>query len=148
MQAKIVNPFLASSVMVLEQLIQVKAEVGSLKLVQVSMASDHIWLRIGLLGQLQGDIIFGFPKLVALKIVSGMMGGYEVTQFDELSQSAIGELGNMISGNASTLLYNEGIHIDITPPNLITGSYTDNRKAISIPLDLHDIGSFDLYVVS
>jgi chemotaxis protein CheX len=148
MQAKFVNPFLASSVMVLEQLIQIKPQVGKLKLEDVSMAADHIWLKIGLIGQMKGDIVFGFPNQVALKIVSGMMGGFEVTQFDEMTQSAIGELGNMISGNASTMLYNDGIHIDITPPNLISGGEAGYSKAISVPLDLKEIGSFNIYVIS
>ncbi|WP_248928258.1 chemotaxis protein CheX [Paenibacillus hamazuiensis] len=148
MQAAYINPFLASSVMVIEQLINVKPTVGELKILDVSMGGDHIWLKIGLIGQMKGDIIFGFPEQVALKIVSGMMGGFQVTQFDELSQSAIGELGNMISGNASTMLYNEGIEIDITPPNLIQGEMTGVKKAFSIPLNLPDIGGFHIYVMA
>jgi chemotaxis protein CheX len=146
MQAAYINPFLASSVMVLEQLINVRPTVGELKLLEITMKNDHIWLKIGLLGQMQGDIIFGFPEEVALKIVSGMMGGFQVTQFDEISRSAIGELGNMISGNASTMLYNQGIHIDITPPDLIEGGIS-NKKAFTIPLNLPGIGGFHIYVV-
>ena len=47
-------------------------------------------------------------KSVALKLVSAMMGGYAIAEMDEMGQSAISELGNMISGNASTILYNQG----------------------------------------
>lgn len=146
MQAAYINPFLASSVMVLEQLINVKPTVGELKLLEIAMRDDYIWLKIGLIGQIKGDIIFGFPEEVALKIVSGMMGGFQVTEFDDMSRSAIGELGNMISGNASTMLYNDGIEIDITPPNLIEGDIS-SKKAFTIPLSLPNIGGFHIYVV-
>ena len=58
-------------------------------------------------GQMEGDIVFGLHETVALKLVSAMMGGYPIAEMDEMGQSAISELGNMISGNASTILYNQ-----------------------------------------
>ncbi|MBC8079689.1 MAG: chemotaxis protein CheX [Gorillibacterium sp.] len=151
MQAAYINPFLMSSCTVIESLIQVKPTLGELKIKQIELTSDYVWLKIGILGGLTGDIVFGFPEQVALKIASAMMGGYSLTDFDELSRSAISELANMISGNASTLLYNQGIVIDITPP-----SFMDMRtlwskgapKALAIPLNIHSYGAFDIYVIT
>lgn len=152
MQAKYINPFLSSSIHVLETMLQIRPTIGALEIKNINMHDDHIWLKIGIVGQLTGDILFGFPVQVALKIVSGMMGGYVVTEFDEMSQSAIGELGNMISGNASTMLFNEGIVVDITPPNIVQKdmvvSEGQSRKAFSIPLKLESVGQFDIYVVA
>ncbi len=149
MQASYINPFLTSSVHVIESLINTRPSIGELRIKNIDFMEDHVWLRIGLLGQLEGDIIFGFPEKVALRIVSGMMGGYAVTEFDEMSRSALSELGNMISGNASTMLYNEGVQIDITPPNFIQlpQAGLSGRKALTIPLNLVDIGQFDIYVI-
>jgi len=76
-----------------------------------------------------------------------MMGGYPVSELDEMCCSAIAELGNMISGNASTMLYNEGIQVDITPPDIVSDhSRYVQKKAITIPLDLSDIGNFNIYM--
>jgi chemotaxis protein CheX len=151
MQAKFINPFLKSSVHVLEVLMNVRPSIGELKIKTLPIIENNIWLKIGLIGQVEGDIIFGFPEGVALKIVSGMMGGYLVTEFDEMSQSAISELGNMISGNASSLLSNEGIQIDITPPSIMNRSSSEplqtNAKVFTVPLILEAIGEFNICVL-
>jgi chemotaxis protein CheX len=150
MQAKYMNPFLSSSIVVLETLIQVKPSLGELKVKVLEKFNDQIWLKIGIVGGMTGDIIFGFPEQVALKIASGMMGGYmQLTKFDEMCQSAISELGNMISGNASTILYNDGIVVDITPPSFVNdpGPFPQKRKAITMPLRLENIGEFEISIL-
>ncbi|MDF2720517.1 MAG: chemotaxis protein CheC [Paenibacillus sp.] len=150
MKAEYINPFLESARIVLEQLINVRPTTGQLGIKDVKFVEDHIWIKIGMSGQMQGDIVFGLHEEVALKLVSAMMGGYLVTQMDELSQSAISELGNMISGNASTILYNQGVRVDITPPKLIqTASAIDftPSKALTIPLMLGQIGQLDIKVL-
>jgi chemotaxis protein CheX len=152
LQAVHINPFLQSATLVLEQMCAVSPERGELSVRIIEFKDNYVWLQIGVLGQMSGDIVFGFPEAVALRIVSGMMGGYAVTEFDEMSQSAIAELGNMISGNASSILYNEGIRIDITPPVLINldnkSDIFSRRKAVVIPLRLADIGEFEIYIVT
>ena len=150
-QAQYINPFLSSSVSVIEALIQVRPSVGELNVKSVQLGENHIWLSIGVNGQMNGDILFGFPHEVALKIVSGMMGGYLVTELDEMGQSAIAELGNMISGNASALLYNEGIEIDITPPNILGEHFVSTmpalNRAFTIPLKIDSVGEFNIYIL-
>lgn len=151
MQAKYINPFLAASIHVLEALIAVRPSIEGLRMGRLAWADDHIWLKIGVFGQMTGDIVFGFPKAVALRIVSAMMGGYAVTEFDEMSRSAIGELGNMISGNASTMLYDQGVHIDITPPRLVTEAdesrASEEQNVFSVPIGIESIGKFHIYII-
>jgi chemotaxis protein CheX len=146
-QANLVNPFLSSSVHVIETLINIKPSVGQLSVQTINYLHNYVWFKIGIIGKLNKEILFGFPEAVAFKMVSGMMGGYPVTEFDEMCQSAVGELGNMISGNASTMLYQQGIEVDITPPNLVqqTG-YAWGGKAFSIPLTIETIGEFNIYI--
>mgnify|MGYP000916605696 FL=1 len=147
MNVKYINPFLASSIHVIEAMMQVKPSVGQVALRAVENRGDSLLLKIGILGQFQGDVVFSFPQRVALRIVSVMMGGYPVSELDEMCCSAIAELGNMISGNASTMLYNEGIQVDITPPDIVSDhSRYVQKKAITIPLDLSDIGNFNIYM--
>ena len=130
----------------------VSPERGDLSVKIIEFKNDYVWLQIGIVGQMNGNIVFGFPEAVALRIVSGMMGGYVVTEFDEMSQSAISELGNMISGNASSILYNEGIMIDITPPKIIDimnqSETFSHMKAVVVPLRLANIGEFEIYIVT
>lgn len=150
MKAEYINPFLESARIVLEQLINVRPTTGQLGIKDVKFVESHIWIQIGMTGQMKGDIVFGLHEEVALKLVSAMMGGYSVTQMDEMTQSAISELGNMISGNASTILYNQGVHVDITPPKLIQSAAAAGftpTKALTIPLMMDQIGELDIKVL-
>jgi len=149
MKAEVINPFLESARIVIEQVIQVSPSTGDLGIKEIELIDDHIWIQVGMTGQLSGNIIFGIAEAVALRMVSVMMGGYEVTEMNEMGQSAISELGNMISGNASTILSNQGVTVDITPPKLIKSESMTMmpRKALSIPLVMDGIGELDIQVI-
>ncbi|WP_054958170.1 chemotaxis protein CheX [Paenibacillus dakarensis] len=150
MKAEVINPFLESARRVIEQVIQVSPSTGNLGVKEISLIDNHIWIQIGMTGQMNGDIVFGLQEQVALRMVSVMMGGYVLTEMDEMGQSAISELGNMISGNASTILFNQGVSVDITPPKVIRSvNVTDfaRKKALSIPLLMDGIGELDIQVM-
>ena len=76
MKAEYINPFLESASTVLEQIANVKAIPGQLGIKDVKFVEKYIWIQIGMTGQMEGDIVFGLHEVVALKLVSAMMGGY------------------------------------------------------------------------
>ncbi|MFM9280031.1 chemotaxis protein CheX [Paenibacillus jiagnxiensis] len=150
MKAEVINPFLESARNVIEQLIQVSPSTGSLAVKNVELIDDHIWIMIGMTGQMSGNVMFGLHEQVALRIVSLMMGGFVLTEMDEMGQSAISELGNMISGNASTILSNQGVTVDITPPQVMKSAHMTtlgSSKALSIPLMIDGVGELDIQVM-
>lgn len=149
MKAELINPFLESARMVIEQVVNIRPSTGKLGMKQVVTLDDYIWIQIGMTGQMKGDIFFGFAEHVALKMVSAMMGGFVLTEMNEISRSAISELGNMISGNASTMLYNQGVKVDITPPRVWHSleEMIVNSQALTIPLQVEGIGQMDLQVL-
>ncbi|WP_010271139.1 chemotaxis protein CheX [Paenibacillus senegalensis] len=150
MRAEYINSFLESATLVLEQLIQIRPLPGQHGLKELVLVDNYVWIQIGLKGQMNGDVMFGLHEQVALKLVSAMMGGFTITELDEMGRSAISELGNMISGNASTLLYSQGLAVDITPPQII-GSTSfaawASRRALTVPLIMEGIGEMDIQVV-
>ncbi|MDP4098464.1 chemotaxis protein CheX [Paenibacillus sp. P96] len=150
MKAEVINPFLESARNVIEQLIQVSPSTGNLAVKNVELIDDHIWIMIGMTGQMSGNVVFGLHEQVALRLVSLMMGGFVLTEMDEMGQSAISELGNMISGNASTILSNQGVTVDITPPQVLKSVHMTSwgsTKALSIPLMIDGIGELDIQVI-
>lgn len=150
MKAEYINPFLESARVVIEQVVNVKPTTGQLGVKDVKFIDKYIWIQIGVTGHMSGDIVFGLHEEVALRLVSAMMGGFEITHLDEMSQSAISELGNMISGNASTLLYNQGVKVDITPPKLVLAANAagfEPKRALTIPLSIGEIGNLDIQVL-
>jgi chemotaxis protein CheX len=47
------------------------------------------------------------------------MCGEEITELDDIALSALGEIANMITGNAATRLSAEGYRCNISPPVMI-----------------------------
>lgn len=134
----------------LEQVANIKPTTGQLGVKDVKFVEQYIWIQIGMTGQMTGDVVFGLHEAVALKLVSAMMGGFVLTEMDEIGKSAISELGNMISGNASTILYNKGVRVDITPPRLLESAAAagfEAKRALTIPLIMADIGELDIQVI-
>lgn len=150
MKAEYINPFLESARMVIEQMVQIRPSTGQLTVKDIQFVDNHVWIQIGLTGHMSGDIVFGLSESVALKIISAMMGGFVITEIDEMGKSAISELGNMISGNASTILFNQGVHVDITPPRVVHSlleSHGEARRAIAVPLIMDGIGEMEIQVL-
>lgn len=136
--------------MVIEQVIQVRPSTGQVSVKDIKFVEQNIWIHIGMNGQMNGNIIFGLREDVALKIISAMMGGYAISELDEMGRSAISELSNMISGNASTILYNQGMTVDITPPRIMEMAQAagfNESKALTVPLIIDGIGDLDIQVL-
>ncbi|GGH34232.1 chemotaxis protein CheX [Paenibacillus segetis] len=148
MKAEVINPFLESARSVIEQVIQISPSIGSLGVKDIIPGQDHIWIQIGMSGHFTGMVVFEIHEKVALRIVSAMMGGFVLTEMDEMGQSAISELSNMISGNASTILSSQGFVVDITPPQIKIASMEHSPgKALCIPLMMEGIGELDIQVM-
>lgn len=86
-----------------------------------AMPGEEVNVLVGFTDDLQGQILIGFPKDVALGLSTHMMGGMEVTVFDELTQSILAEIGNMTAGSCATELHNLGLKANITCPTVIMG---------------------------
>jgi chemotaxis protein CheX len=92
---------------------------GEIEETQLSSA-NQVNILIGLSGGLKGNIVLGFKKNYAFKLVSKMMGGLEVSSFNDFVKSALGEVINMVSGSAIAKLNNPAL-INLSPPTIITG---------------------------
>lgn len=132
-----VNTFLRSASSVLQNCCMLTdIQIGKPYMKDASFAANSWVIIIGLTGELKGQVLICFEEAAVLDIASKMCM-MQVTQMDELSCSAICELGNMILGNAATLFAADGIGIDITPPTLSHGSvdFMNNfTKNLCVPL--------------
>lgn len=137
-----INPFLMAATSIIKDICGIDMKVGKPYVKSTAFANDSVIIMIGVTGEMRGQVMIAMTYEKALDIASKMMMGMPVTELDEMSISAISELGNMIMGNAATILSTKGIGIDITPPTVcrgnltITQSYTQN---ICIPLSGGDI---------
>lgn len=150
MNIEYINPFIEASQTVLKQVAFLDAKLGKVYLKTSPYNSEDIIIMVGLTGKIRGQAIFSMSRELGMKIASAMMMGMQVTEFDEISKSAISEMANMIMGNTATLLYNRGINIDITPPSLLMGENMQitpsKMKTICIPLLMGENDKIDLDV--
>ena len=115
MKEEYVNAFLTPAVHVWEKELGVKLVLSGAEQAASQYTTNELTAVIGISGQLEGNVLYGFSQECA-KTIAGKMIGQEILEMDELSLSAIGEIANMITGNAATLLANMGAACDITPP--------------------------------
>ena len=97
---------------------------------------------IGIIGDLRGNVIFAISTAAAMKIAGTMMGGAELGDFDEIAQSAIAELGNMLAAPACTELSKSDIKVDVSTPTLMTGTFTVSAGGERITQIALNVGEF------
>lgn len=136
-----INPFLESFNNILPQLGLSDIKKIGLSVKGRFIESPGVCVIIGLIGDIKGNVIYGLSVEDAKKIASKMMMGMPVDNFDELAQSAISELVNMLTANVATNFSKDNVIIDISTPTLIQGTFVANAsadKVISVQMGVDD----------
>jgi chemotaxis protein CheX len=121
MNATYINPFLEALIKVLEQFGISNMDIGKMEKKERTQVTLDVTAIVGLVGDVKGNVAYSLSRETAKEILSAMMPGMVIEEFDSLARSAIGELSNMTTGKASILLSNMGVNIDISPPSIIVG---------------------------
>ncbi|SFD13396.1 chemotaxis protein CheX [Clostridium uliginosum] len=124
-----INPILDSFTNVMPQLGLTDVQKKGISLKGRFIKSPGVMIILGIIGDIKGNIIYGISMDDAKQIASTMMMGMPVNNFDELAQSAISELTNMLTANASINFSKENININISTPTLIHGEFTANASS-------------------
>ncbi len=118
MRQEFVNPFLTAAQHVFRMELGWELEFSGAELANDEVTSEDITAFIGVTGELEGNVFYGFRRPVMRSIVTTMLGRPQAGM-DQLALSALGELANMITGNASGGLAAAGYTTDLTPPRLV-----------------------------
>jgi len=121
MKIEFLNPFILAAAEVLKKEAQTEVSRGKVALRKGLYVSDDVTALISLVGQVEGPVLYSMSYETAKGLVSQMMGGQPFDQFDELAQSGIAELANVITGLSSTKLAQAGYASVISVPMLIIG---------------------------
>lgn len=148
MSVKFLNPFIEAAAEVLEAEVGATIERGPIALEHSAYTTRDVTVLLSLVGQIEGIVLYGFPEETALNLVGRMMGE-PILEMDELAQSGIGELGNVITGRASIKLSQSGYESVISTPSLVLGrdarvSTLDFRR-LAVPLETQ-YGHFDIHL--
>ncbi len=132
-----INPFLQSSISIVESVTKVKMTVGKPEKTDFHLKEMTYAIQVGVVGEMKGQVILAIQDANAKDIASKMMFGMPVTELDEMSSSALNELSNMIMGNTATIFSTLGIMIDITPPLAVYGAdlqLKSDIEGLKVPL--------------
>jgi chemotaxis protein CheX len=120
MRAEVVNTFVLAAAEVLAAETSVRAKRGPLSLEREAYVSDEVTVLISLVGDVWGIVFYSMSLETARAVLSTMLG-QQLGAFDELAQSGIAELANVIAGQASTRLAELGSLTQVSVPTLIVG---------------------------
>lgn len=146
MDERVIKKFVGSAIQVLSTELGVGAGVGQPSTQAEYYVTHGVTALIGVTGRLRGMVIFGLKEETALKLVSHMMGA-DFVKLDEVAQSGIAEMANVIVGSFVTSLGEFGLSCGITPPAVVIGKdtviSTPNIRRLVIPI-LVPLGTIEM----
>ena len=122
MDVKLVNPFIDAFTTVLPQMGFPTPQRTGMTVNQQNAVSQGVAVIVGFTKEIRGNVVYNMSEETAKFIASTMMMGMPVESFDEMAQSAISEMSNMLTANATTNLTALGLEVDISTPSLTVGS--------------------------
>ncbi len=149
MDANVINPFIHATSNVLETMAFVSCKAGSPYLKKDDRATGDVTGIIGLTGETNGTIAVTFDEGSILRVVSNMFGE-EIVELSHEVSDAVGEIINMISGQARREMEEYGRVFQASIPSVVSGRghaithYSDGPK-IAIPFTT-DGGEFTIEV--
>jgi chemotaxis protein CheX len=148
MKAEFMNPFLQATKDVFQQMMNLDIERGTIELHSDFITGEDANVLIGVVGSVAGMVLYSFPKQTALEMVKSL-SGMEMNDLDVFVTSALGEVSNIISGNALSYLSKANYTCDIAPPQILLG----NAQSITVaaPQSLYvglssPVGDFSMHV--
>ena len=149
MNVAFINPFIESTLRSLDMMAGIQAEKVGLELKEDLITTYDVSAIIGLTGETSGSIIISMPGSLACKIASNMLME-EITSMNKNVEDAIGEIGNIVVGDARRSLIQDGHQLSISIPTVVIGvghkiSRSGDVPCIAIPFST-EFGDFEVNV--
>lgn len=134
MDQKIIDAFKESAISVLGSMAFVQAQAGPHRVKgDDERSTGDVSAIVGLTGQLEGSLSVSFSDVCICQIVSSMFGE-TIEELNEEVQDAVGELTNIISGDARRRIAELGVIIEGAVPMVVAGKGHSVRHMTSAPI--------------
>lgn len=141
--SKHIQTILNGTISALKTILPMNIEVKTPSISSEPYIQDQMGVLIGIVGDIKGRIIIdGTPT--AFGGVGAAMFGMPLE--GEMLESFTGELGNMIAGNLCTIVGQDGLELDITPPTVMVGNTKlyGFQKIFRLPAVIENIGDITI----
>ena len=136
MDSKYINPFLVAIKDVFDTMVDLPVTIGKPFIKKDRIPSYDISSIIGLSGAVIGCVAISFSQEIALQMAGALLED-EFVELDDDCTDAIGEIANMIAGNAKSAFPVDNASISV--PTVISGKHSVNYPSgvpvISIPCE-------------
>ena len=131
--AEIARPFVKATLEILTVMANLQASAGKPYVKQDNIARGDVSAIVGLTGDKIGSMSISFSRSCAIALVRGLLGdGIQDVLQD--AQDAVGEMANMVSGQARAGLRDMGIALKGSLPKVIVGNGHIIRHISSSPV--------------
>ncbi|MBP7738102.1 MAG: chemotaxis protein CheX [Spirochaetes bacterium] len=119
--AEFVNPFLEAASAVFKSILNVDLRRGKLVIKESPIPSLDVAILIGITGGVTGEVVYSMGYNMAYKIAETLVPGLNEQQMKQEYKDVMGEMANMITGNAMNLFATTGKSINMTTPTVVEG---------------------------
>ena len=152
MNVEYINPIIETSQRIIKEITELDTSLGKVYVKKSPYETEGIAVIIGITGKIKGQAVFSTNKNLASKIACSMLGAFitDISDLDEMAESAFAEMANIIMGNYLSLLPKKNFAVDITPPTIILAkniSFSCSKQVIlCIPLIFLDGEILEIHV--
>ncbi|WP_239615607.1 chemotaxis protein CheX [Cohnella mopanensis] len=141
-----VRDLVNSAVESLSQVIPRVTQIYPPKAFQQTETQIEMSVLIGITGEVSGRIVLEGESPAFSKLGEAMFG---MPLEGEMLHSCVGEIANMIAGKTSSILFQKGHKIDITPPTVVVGKFQmfGFEKGISVLVHIADVGEVNMILL-
>jgi len=119
---KYVNPFIEAGISVVSKVTGIEIRRGHLSYKPQPEPSYGVSIIVGVYGYLVGQVVYSLKRELADKLVELMLSDSSPQERKVLYIDTLGELANMITGNATAILnQKKSLELHITTPAIATG---------------------------
>ena len=122
MRAEYANVFIGSAVNVFKKELNITLSRQSLTKKNAPMPGLPVCIILGITGHVRGQVVYSLDKSFAQDITHAMVPNKLPHELKKYVNSAVGEIGNMITGQASIEMAGKDKIINLTPPVVFSGN--------------------------
>ncbi len=122
MKAEFANPFINAAVLTFRKELNVELQRSELKVKNAPSPTRDTSIIVGVTGKVRGQVVYSMDQQVAMSIAKAMLPDLHPVEQKKMMSSAVAELANIITGQASIALAGEKHTISLTPPSVLMGT--------------------------
>ena len=136
---EIAKPFIKATIDVLSTMAMITPKAGKPFVKKNNTASGDVSAVIGFTGDKNGSFSVSFTKKCAIAMVKSMLGD-DIQDILQDAKDAVGEISNMVSGQARVGLQEYGLSLAGSTPSVVLGdnhtiTHISNQAVMAIPFD-------------